>query len=323
MIAWAGTRLTQLGDRLADATGLGEAVFGALLLGGTTSLAGIMASVTAAQAGEAELAASNAIGGIAAQTAFLAIADLFYQRANLEHAAASLQNILMAVVLIGLLMMVLSAAHIPRFSFLGIHPVSPLLILVYVLALRFVNIAGKRPMWRPLQTRLTVTDQPAPMASQASSVFGLWIRFLLLAALVGFSGYVIAQSGIVVSRQTGLSASLVGALFTAVSTSLPELVVAVSAVRIGSLTMAVSNIVGGNAFDVLFMALADLAYTEGSLYHAMGKRPLVVIDISILMTVLVLLGLLYRERKGPGGIGWESLLLLGVFVGGYWILAQM
>lgn len=74
IIAVVGTRMTGIADRLADRTGLGEAMMGAVFLGGSTSLPGIVTSVTAAAQGYPELAISNAIGGIAAQTAFLAIA---------------------------------------------------------------------------------------------------------------------------------------------------------------------------------------------------------------------------------------------------------
>jgi hypothetical protein len=37
MIGFAGARMTRVADRLADARGLGEALFGAVLLGGSTS----------------------------------------------------------------------------------------------------------------------------------------------------------------------------------------------------------------------------------------------------------------------------------------------
>lgn len=85
--------MTKVADRLADKTGLGEAVVGALFLGGSTSLPGIVTSVTTAAGGHAELAISNAWGGIAAQTAFLGLADIVYPKANLEHAAASAANL--------------------------------------------------------------------------------------------------------------------------------------------------------------------------------------------------------------------------------------
>lgn len=52
-ILLVGTRLTDVADVLADRTGLGEAPVGAVLLGATTSLPGIVASVTATADGHA------------------------------------------------------------------------------------------------------------------------------------------------------------------------------------------------------------------------------------------------------------------------------
>lgn len=44
---------------------MGEALMGGIFLGGVTSLSGIITSVTAAAGDHADLAVSNALGGIA------------------------------------------------------------------------------------------------------------------------------------------------------------------------------------------------------------------------------------------------------------------
>ncbi|WP_324274384.1 hypothetical protein [Blastococcus brunescens] len=84
-----GIRLTRIADTLSERTGLGDAVGGALLLGALTSLPGNVTVLTGALEGDPGFALANPIGGIALQTVWLAIADLVYRRANLEHAAAS------------------------------------------------------------------------------------------------------------------------------------------------------------------------------------------------------------------------------------------
>jgi cation:H+ antiporter len=104
--------------------------------------------------------------------------------------------------------------------------------------------------------------------------------------------------GIGLVRQTGLSQTAVGSLLTAVATSLPELVAALAAVRQGALTLAVGGIIGGNTFDVLFLAFSDFAYREGSIYHALSDAPLFIMSLSILLTAVLLLGLILRERRG-------------------------
>lgn len=102
IISIFGSMMTRIADRLADVTGLGEALMGAIFLGGSTSIPGVITSVTAAYEGYPKLAISNAIGGIAAQTAFLAIADIAYRKANLEHAAASIANMMQGTLLVGI-----------------------------------------------------------------------------------------------------------------------------------------------------------------------------------------------------------------------------
>ena len=314
VITVVGTRMAFLADRLADRTGLGEAFVGAVFLGASTSLPGITASVTAAWDGLASLALSNALGGIAAQTAFLAIADIVYRKANLEHAAASLGNMMWGALLITLLAALLVAMSGPEISLLGVHPVTPLLFAFYVVGARMVAAAREHPMWRPRITRATRVDRPAPTPKGEGGLAGLWLAFGGAALVVCVAGWGVVQAGEVLAVRTGLSESLVGGLLVAVITSLPELVTSVAAVRQGALTLAVGGVLGGNAFDTLFAAMADVAYREGSLFHAVSPREAALAAFTVLMGAILLLGLLHRQRTGPGRIGWESGLVLILYL---------
>ena len=320
VIRFAGVRLTRLADKLADVTGIGEALFGAVLLGGITSIAGIIASITAAYNGYGELAVSNAIGGIAAQTTFLAIADISYRKANLEHASASLQNIMMGALLIGQLILIVMVASAPGIELTGFHPASILFIVIYIAGIYLISKAKKSKMWTPRKTSQTVVDKKhfadLPKGRQAK----LWLEFILFSIIVGFSGFIVAHSGIGIAENSGLSETFVGALFTAISTSLPELVVSVAAVKQGSLNLAVGNIIGGNTFDVLFVAFADFAFLQGSIYHVLSGQQIFLIGLTILMTTVLIIGLLFRQKYGPGKIGWESVLILALFIFGYLVM---
>jgi len=126
---------------------------------------------------------------------------------------------------------------------------------------------------------------------------------------------VVGESGLALSGQLGISQGVVGALGTAVVTSLPELVTTIAAVRRGALQLAIGGIIGGNMFDALFVSASDVAYRDGSIYHAIGERSLFWMALVCLMTAVLLLGLLRREKQGPGGIGWESVILLALWLG--------
>lgn len=322
LVAVVGVRLTDYAARIARRTGLGQAVTGALFLGATTSLSGITTSVTAAAAGHPELAASNAVGGIAAQTVFLAIADRLYRKANLEHAAASDENMLQGALLISLLALTLLAAFAPAYSVFGVHPVTIIILLAYVFGQRLVMTAKGQAMWQPRVTEQTQIEERFHSGNErdSRSMMSIWVRFAISAAGIGVFGYALARSGVAIAEATGLSQTVVGGLLTAVATSFPELVTAVAAVRIGALTLAVSDIMGGNAFDVIFLGVADLAYRDGSLYHAMGSRPTFLILLTILLTSILLMGLIRREKHGIANIGFESFLLFLVYAGGFLII---
>lgn len=321
IITLAGVRLTRVSDALADLTGFGEAIFGAVLLGGSTSLSGIMTSATSAYNGYPELAVSNAIGGIAAQTTFLAIADFAYRRANLEHAAASIENLLQGALLITLLSIPILAAAGPDVTLLAIHPASLLLLGAYVAGTRLVASARATPLWRPMHTHETREDEPHTPPDRAPPLATLWLQFTLLALILAGTGYLVAHTGMALVERTGLSESLVGGLFTAVATSLPELVTAVAAVRQGALTLAVGVVIGGNTFDVLFLAFSDVAYRDGSIYHAVTNEQIFIVALTILLTGILLLGLLRREPAGFAHIGFESVLVLLVYFTGFALIA--
>ena len=315
LILIVGTRMTGLADRIADRTGLGEALVGGVLLGAATSFSGTIVSLTSALDDRASLAFSNGIGGIAAQTAFLALADMLHRRANLEHAAAELANVFQCGVLLLLLCIPAVAFSAPEWTLWAIHPASVLLVLVYVLSLVATQHLREKPMWRPVETQDTRSDIAEDGDDPSKSARGLITVFLGLMLLMGVAGWVTARIGAELTDRLDISASVVGALMTAVVTSLPELVTTLTAIRRGALQLAVGGIIGGNTFDTLFLTISDIGYREGSLYHAIGAADLFWLAVAQMMTAVLLLGLLYRQRSGPGGIGIESTVMLGLYAG--------
>lgn len=317
VIGICGVLMTGRADTLADRTGLGEAMVGAIILGAATSLSGTVVSVTAALDGRASLAFSNSVGGIAAQTAFLAIADMAFRRANLEHAAAEATNLIQGVLLIGLLSLPLVAMTSPEVTLWGIHPVSLVIPMVYLGGLVVSRQVREDPMWEPVKTSDTRADTPEDEDENTGgkSTSRLVLEFMALMAVMGLAGWLIARTGSALIDRAGLSASLVGALMTAVATSLPELVTTVAAVRRGALQLAVGGIIGGNMFDTLFLTLSDAAYRDGSLYHAVTAQDYFWIAVGLLMTAALLAGLITRERHGPARMGIDSLALLGIYAG--------
>ncbi|NDV99097.1 MULTISPECIES: sodium:calcium antiporter [unclassified Salipiger] len=313
IVVAVSVRATTLADVIADRTKMGEAMAGGLLLGGATSLSGVVVSVSGAADGDASFAISNAVGGIAAQTLFLAIADLLHRRANLEHAAAEPANLFQAVMLMLLLTLPLAAAAGPEFTIWQIHPVSVIMFAAYVAGVRLSASVREQPMWQPVETPDTRHDEPDEENDPHAPVMRPALIFAALVAVMGLCGWVISQVGSTFITRFGLGSSLVGALITAVVTSLPELITTLVAVRRGALQLAVGGIIGGNTFDTLFMVFSDVAYRDGSIYHAMGQTDLYWLATGLIMTAILLGGLILRQREGPARIGIESVLLMAIY----------
>ena len=245
---------------------------------------------------------------------------MFYRGSNLEHAAASAANLLQSALLIGLLGLLLVAIVSPDWSIGWVSPFSPLIVLCYLGGLFLVRKNRDKPMWKPKQTTDTVEDEP-DQENQDKSLWSLWLVFGGCALVVFAAGWLIAKTGAVISTETGLGQTLVGTLFTSVATSLPELVTTITAVRAGAVTLAVGNIIGGNAFDTLFACVADVAYGGGSLFSVGGPQISFLIALGVVLNAVVLMGLLHRQHQGLAGIGFESVLVLIFYSAGIALLA--
>ena len=98
-------------------------------------------------------------------------------------------------------------------------------------------------------------------------------------------------------------------------TSLPELVVTLSALRLGAVDMAIANLLGSNLFNVLILAIDDVFYVRGPILGAVSPVHAVSAMSAILMSGVVVIALLTK----PSGrvlrlASWASMALGVVFV---------
>lgn len=193
------------------------------------------------------------------------------------------------------------------------------MLLAYMKGQEIALAVHEQPMWRPRRTVLTTEEDKAQVV-HSSRRRPLIAGVLGLAAVTATAGLVLTESAVALADSTGIGEQAVGGVMTAIVTSLPELVTSVAAVRRGAPNLAVGGILGGNAFDVLFLAFADIAYRDGSIYHAFTSAHVFVIAVTILMTGVLMVGLLRREEQGPAGIGFESTTVLALYAGSVFIM---
>lgn len=335
-VFFIGPRLARVVETLADRLGIGQVLVGAVLLGVVTSLPGLVLTVTAAARGEAELAVANALGGVAAQTFFIAIADIVYRTGTLSNGVPTRQVSFQAAFLLVMLSLIVVALGAPDRSWLRIHPITPVLVAAY-----FVGLALSRRVDQDTDASLAIgvpgrEDEPAGDDDQgargglrgkmgeleeqpservreleSTPTSSLWVRFGAFAAVLAASGFALAWAGSSIADRTALSATSVGVLLTSVSTSTPELVTAVAAARSGAIGLAAGDIIGGNVFDTLFVAAADMA-GPGSIFEQAGESALLLAGLAILLNALLLAGLV-RQGTGTRNVDAESIAIAGVW----------
>jgi len=122
-----------------------------------------------------------------------------------------------------------------------------------------------------------------------------------------------------------LDTTFVGSLFLAVTTSLPELVVAFAALRIGAVDMAIADVLGSNIFNIgIGVACYDLFYGSASIFSAASQTHIITTATVVLMSLIVIAGLILRtKRKTLVAMSWYAPLLLGVYVTGAYFIFRM
>jgi cation:H+ antiporter len=122
----------------------------------------------------------------------------------------------------------------------------------------------------------------------------------------------LAEAAGKIAELSGLGSSFVGTTFVALSTSLPELVASITAVRMGAFDLIIGNIFGSNAFNMVLFVPLDAAY-PGSLFAAANPSHVISVLAVIVCTAVVILGQLYgpdRRRRFLEPDAWLVILLV-------------
>jgi cation:H+ antiporter len=149
---------------------------------------------------------------------------------------------------------------------------------------------------------------------------GYIIQFLLSAAAIVLAGIVLAHCGDIISKRTQMGGMLVGGLLIAGATSLPEMTVDISAIRLGAPDLAVGDLMGSSIFNLLILAVFDLTrYSHGRMLSQASAAHALAASVSIAMAamaaIFIQLGPQLESavflRVGPGTIVLAVTYLIG------------
>ena len=313
VVVVAAIKLAQYGDVIAVRTGLGGLLIGTIFLAAATSLPEFITSVSAFGAGAPDLAAGNLYGSNMVNILLLALIDLaIYQVPLLRRMAVA--HTLTAV--LATLLMLLSVIFI-----LGNVDISIGWVGVDSLILIGVYFGG---VWLIQQESKYSTGavQPTPIVVEEGfpSLRRGLVGFLITAGVLLFAVPQMVNASVAIAEITGLGASFVGTSLLSLVTSLPELLAALVAVRMGAFDLAIGNLFGSSVFNMLALGVADFFYLEGRFLGAIDPSFALVGMLALLLTNMALLGNLARIERKLLFIEVDAFAIVFVYGAGMYLL---
>lgn len=319
VIIIAGTYLSRFADEIAERTGFGRLLVGSILLAGATSLPELSVDISAVRAGMVDLAFGDLMGSSLFNLLILTVLDFsshsrgkMLSRQAARHAlSGNVSAALAALVALSLLAKPVFAAD----EFLTISLGIWLVVLGYVFGARLVY-------FDQLASRQEAAAADATQHPVAGSLRSSVLGFVAAAAVIVVAGPFLAAAAGDIAEATGLGKSFVGTTLVAFSTSLPELVASLAALRMGAIDLAIGNVFGSNAFNMLLLVPLDVIHA-GPILADVSPTHAITCVATIVATLIVVLGQLYNVEKRRMFIEPDASLVVVVVLGALWVIYRM
>lgn len=320
VILVAGHYMAAAADVIGEKTGMGGSLAGLILLAAATSLPELAINIAAVRLPDStngvDLCMGNVLGSSLFNLMILGVVDLaFRSRSKMftshssEHALAALCS--MGLTAIILLFMVLEKQS-NDFSFSLWHmSLGPILCMVfYIFSIRLIY-RDQNP------AEESEEERPAMTLSVAIGIYVLTTAAIFIAA------HYLAPTADRLAVITGLGGTFVGSTFLALTTSLPEMVTTVAAVRMGAANMAIGNIFGSNAFNIAILLPVDAIYTQGSLLADASLVHAATAAAVIFITCIATMAIVNRRAKQYWLIEPDSLLVVLLVLASLWGIYEL
>lgn len=282
----AGTALTRSADTIAERTGFGRVFVGALLLAGATSLPELTTDIAAVRIGAVNLAVGDLFGSSIANMLILALlvamspGRRLLREASATHRLSGHLAIALTLLAAGLVLLGTTA------TIAGVSPGTILLVLVFVVGTwSTFRQSAHEVIAARVPSAASPTDPPAtPQAglATASVLFSVAVVAILLVAPK------FAAIATELADRSGLGRTFVGTWLLGITTSMPELVSGIAALRMRAYDLAVANLFGSNAFNMAVFIALDLVHPGESIFAALSPvHALTALAAVVLMLIAI------------------------------------
>ena len=143
----------------------------------------------------------------------------------------------------------------------------------------------------------------------------VWAKFIGLLILVYVFGTRAAKSADIIAEKKGLAKAFMGVVFISMVTSFPELFTGISAVTIvDSPDLAMGEILGSCLFNLLIIAVIDVAYKKSNFFQLEGRINLLPIAFSFILINILTLAIAVQFDLAILNVSVFSLLILVLYI---------
>lgn len=307
LIVFSGVRLSKYGDIIADLSGLGKAWIGLILMAAVTSLPELFSGFSSILIlNKPDIAVGAVFGSCAFNLAILALLDYFIPGKPISSIVTKSQIL---AGFLGMILLTLSVIEInfgkllPEKGWFGLFPA--LIIFIYLISIQIIFENDKQT-----QKAIDKLEAQPHKGEIKISLKKAILQFLFYSVLIVTAALALPYFAEKLALETGISESFVGTLLVAASTSLPEMVVSIAAVRMGSIDLAVGNLLGSNIFNMFILAIDDLIYTDGPILIATNPNHALSALVTLLMTSVISISILFGSPKKRFALGLDAIILI-------------
>ena len=269
-------------DLLDKKTDISGAFIGGMILAAVTSLPELVTSISAIYVvHNAELIVGNVLGSnifnLCIFGALTTVAVRNFSKASIgqSHLKMALCTII-AFIMTGVTLF----TGFGRIPFVNINLASLVILVVYVVSIRFLSGDDGE----------SEGEDDSPL-----TVRQIAVRFFLMAAGLVAASVAVTYLTDQLSIRLNLSASLAGALFLGVATSLPELSSSIQLVRLKNFNAMLGNVLGSNMFNFTILSVADIIAGNTAVYVNSYQTSCMLI-CAMISTLLTMVALLAKRR---------------------------
>jgi cation:H+ antiporter len=156
----------------------------------------------------------------------------------------------------------------------------------------------------------------APESRESPSLRRAIAGFAIASLVVLIAAPLFALSAKSLAELTGLAQSFVGTWLVGFATSLPELVTSLAAVRMGAYDLAVGNLFGSNAVNMVMFLPLDLAQEGRPFLATVSSVHVLSALVAIVLMAIGLATIVYRSKNRVAGLEPSSAVMLLVYLFG-------